>query len=145
MFRSSDVYEISSEDIDEVFLLSSRIEEVKTRREDIVSYVEDPNLTGYVLKDTKLHAYVLIRLESGECEIDQIAVREEDEGKGIASFLLENVFSLLKERNIHKVFLEVRNDNKKAISLYERNGFSSYNVRKNYYGEKDAILMSKEI
>ncbi len=145
MFKASDVYEMKEEDVDQVFLLSSRIGEVKTKREDVLACVEDENLSGYVLKDASLHGYVLVRLEGYEAEIDQIAVFEEDEGKGVASFLLNEVVSLLKERGVRKVFLEVREDNARAISLYERQGFVPYNVRKNYYGDKNAVLMSKEL
>ncbi len=145
MSRPSDVHEISYDDIDEVLLLSQRLEEVRTKKEDLIPYIEDGNLSGYVLKDVTVRAYVLIRFELDECEIDQIVVSKEDEGKGMASFLLDEVLSLLKERNIKKVFLEVREDNSKAVSLYERHGFSSYYVRKNYYGDKDAVMMSKEI
>ena len=80
-----------------------------------------------------------------EAEIDYIAIKEEYEGKGLASQFLGELLAEFKNMGIEKVFLEVRSRNAKAISLYERNGFSQYRIRKNYYVDDDAICYVKEI
>jgi hypothetical protein len=45
------------------------------------------------------------------------------------------------EEQINKAVSRI---NQKAISLYDKFGFKEYAVRKNYYGENDAILMKLE-
>ena len=39
--------------------------------------------------------------------------------------------------------LEVKEDNLKAISLYKKHGFKVIHIRKNYYKDKDALIMEK--
>ena len=53
-----------------------------------------------------------------------IAVRMEWWGRGIAQHLIETALSEAFARGVRKVMLTVRADNSRAISLYERNGFS---------------------
>ena len=53
------------------------------------------------------------------------------------------------DADIVSIFLEVRSSNKKAIRLYEKNGFNELGIRNNYYknnaGWEDAILMGSEL
>ena len=75
-----------------------------------------------------------------ELEVVQIAVRKEWQGRGIAGQLLETV-SQEKE-----VFLEVREGNTPARTLYQKQGFKEIGCRKGYYHAptEDAIMMKRE-
>ena len=75
-----------------------------------------------------------------ELEVVQIAVRKEWQGRGIAGQLLETV-SQEKE-----VFLEVREGNAPARTLYQKQGFKEIGCRKGYYHAptEDAIMMKRE-
>lgn len=75
-----------------------------------------------------------------ELEVVQIAVRKEWQGRGIARQLLETV-SQEKE-----VFLEVREGNTPARTLYQKQGFKEIGCRKGYYHAptEDAIMMKRE-
>ena len=46
---------------------------------------------------------------------------------------------------VNKIFLEVREKNAPAISLYIKNGFVKISERKNYYGDENAVVYIKEI
>lgn len=78
-----------------------------------------------------------------------ICVAPNYQGQGIAKQLLAEFIVYGEQHNAENLFLEVRETNTRAISLYERAGFSEMSVRKNYYpsdepaknGFEDAILM----
>lgn len=75
-----------------------------------------------------------------ELEVVQIAVRKEWQGLGIARQLLETV---PQEK---EVFLEVREGNTPARTLYQKQGFKEIGCRKGYYHAptEDAIMMKRE-
>lgn len=75
-----------------------------------------------------------------ELEVVQIAVRKEWQGRGIAGQLLETV---PQEK---EVFLEVREGNTPARTLYQKQGFKEIGCRKGYYHAptEDAIMMKRE-
>jgi ribosomal-protein-alanine N-acetyltransferase len=68
---------------------------------------------------------------------------------GYASKLLNEIPSVLKHRNLEKIYLEVSSDNVDAIELYKNNNFVQIGIRKNYYyiakKKSDALLFEKKI
>lgn len=73
-------------------------------------------------------------------EIDYIYVLEEYRNMGIASKLLEYLFSKYN----YSCSLEVRCDNMNAIKLYKKFNFEIITIRKNYYGNVDGYLMVRK-
>lgn len=73
-------------------------------------------------------------------EIDYIYVLEEYRNEGIASKLLEYLFSKYN----YSCSLEVRCDNDNAIKLYKKFDFEIITIRKNYYGNIDGYLMIRK-
>ena len=45
----------------------------------------------------------------------------------------------------HAMFLEAAADNTAALALYEKRGFIRVGLRKAYYGEKDAVVMRRDL
>ena len=80
-----------------------------------------------------------------ESEVLTIGVDPAYQGRVVGYALL---CTLLDEADRHggAVFLEVRTDNDPARTLYERNGFVTVGVRKNYYRPSgaDAYTMKRE-
>lgn len=80
-----------------------------------------------------------------ESEVHTIGVDPVYQGTGVGYALLR---TLLDEAERHggPVFLEVRTDNDTARTLYERNGFATVGLRKNYYRPSgaDAYTMKRE-
>lgn len=76
-----------------------------------------------------------------------ISVLKRYHGKGIGSVLMEALIEEAKANKKHKIELEVRLDNKEAISLYEKFGFVVEGTRKDgFYAEEryiDLLLMGK--
>ena len=71
-------------------------------------------------------------------DIYSIAIKREYQNRGYGYKLLSNI---LKNFHEYKITLEVSEDNI-AKKLYLKCGFKIDSVRKRYYGNKDAILMS---
>lgn len=78
-----------------------------------------------------------------EAHITTLAVHPNYRGKKIAQALLIHQFENFYKRKIKYVTLEVRKSNESAIKLYEKFGFKSLGVRKNYYqnNNEDALIM----
>ena len=67
------------------------------------------------------------------------SMRKRGYGNKILNFLIDRA----KQLNKGCITLEVREDNKSAISLYEKNSFSKVGKRKRYYKDLDAIIMTR--
>ncbi len=138
---------IASSSFDLSLLPYQRIEGMK--EEDLASYLMDEDKKLILLAlDKKVIAFVALSISLDEAEIDYLAIRKEEEGKGYSNQLLHNAFELLKkEYQTKTVFLEVREHNIRATSLYEKNGFILYRKRKNYYLSpvEDALCYRKEL
>ena len=76
-----------------------------------------------------------------------ISVRKDYWNKKIGTTLMIKIIERAKKMNLHNIELEVVADNKAAIALYRKMGFSDVGVYKNYWFEnnvyKDAIAMQK--
>lgn len=89
--------------------------------------------------------YVTALINGYEMEILDIAVKGEYQNKHIASKLLEKLFEIASQKNIEKCFLEVKENNIKAISLYKKFSFKKISERKNYYKDgKNALILEKK-
>jgi ribosomal-protein-alanine N-acetyltransferase len=97
-------------------------------------------------EDGALVGYTLYWCVVDEVHLLNIAVRPDRRRHGIARALMEELFSHGRSRSARKVLLEVRASNAPAIALYERLGFTEFNVRRRYYADnEDAVEMSFEL
>lgn len=78
-----------------------------------------------------------------EADITNVAVREDCRNQGIAEAMLKELMHQGQESGIQRFTLEVRVGNKPAIHLYEKLGFESVGIRKNFYAKptEDALIM----
>jgi len=78
----------------------------------------------------------------GEASITMIAVKEDFQGRGIGSQVLSWFKNYAKEKGAENIWLEVSVNNKKAVRFYEKHGFFTQDIRKNYYLDgSDALIM----
>jgi [ribosomal protein S18]-alanine N-acetyltransferase len=77
-----------------------------------------------------------------EWELENIAVSPTARRKGLGKRLLDALLAAAKKTNSTAVFLEVRESNVAARSLYEKAGFEKTGRRKSYYTNpsEDAVL-----
>lgn len=97
---------------------------------------------GYFIEN-ELVGFVHLSISFESVDIVNIVVNPSFRRRGIASILMENILNIYP--NCEQLFLEVRVDNLPAINLYNKLGFREINLRKNYYGDVDALVMERNI
>ena len=77
-----------------------------------------------------------------EWELENIVVSPTARRNGLAKRLLATLLEAARKTNSISVFLEVRESNAAARTLYEKTGFEQFGRRKSYYTNpsEDAIL-----
>jgi len=82
----------------------------------------------------------------GEVTLLNIAVNPSEQGKGYGRQLMDAFLDICQQSQAESAWLEVRESNIGAFSLYESMGFNEVDRRINYYptatGKEDAIIMS---
>ena len=80
-----------------------------------------------------------------EGEIVNVAVAPQYRRHGVAKKLLEELFKESASLNVDNFFLEVRESNEAAITLYKKLGFIEAGIRRNFYEKprENAIFMWK--
>jgi [ribosomal protein S18]-alanine N-acetyltransferase len=108
---------------------------------------KDHNLSLVGAINGRIAAYAVSYIISDELHFMNLAVTLSYRRNKIGQMLLLKSLRAGKEKKCQWVHLEVRKNNTSAIQLYEKFGFKSVGVRKNYYEEEneDALLMSKSI
>lgn len=82
----------------------------------------------------------------GEVHILAIATHPDHRRAGVAAALLDHALAQGRAMHATLATLEVRRSNAPAIALYERAGFRTVHVRKQYYQDnaEDALVMLTE-
>jgi [ribosomal protein S18]-alanine N-acetyltransferase len=90
----------------------------------------------------QLYGFIVARNIAPEWEIENIVVIQKARRKGLGTRLLEVLIDSVRRTNSEAVFLEVRESNRGARTLYESAGFETIGRRKSYYMQplEDAIL-----
>lgn len=85
-------------------------------------------------------------LVTDEMHINNVALRPECRGRGIATKLLQYAINAATSRGAKRAMLEVRASNAPARRLYERLGFHVAGTRPNYYTapEEDALILWRD-
>lgn len=80
-----------------------------------------------------------------EADINQVAVTGDYHRSGIGERMARQLLDGLTQRGYLYTTLEVRKSNTAAIALYEKLGFVSEGIRKNFYEKptEDAVIMWK--
>ncbi len=102
------------------------------KKNDLFVFMHEGEVAGYILWLKRKTYYRLYSLGvSAQCR-----------GSGVAQMLLAYSFGLLKSTSYT---LEVKTTNLRAISLYEKFGFTKQKILKGYYpNNRDGYLMRKK-
>jgi len=94
--------------------------------------------------DSRVQGFVIARVVGKELEIENIAIAGSARRHGLGTHLLGELLGLARANGAEGVFLEVRESNRAARTLYEKWSFTKSGHRKHYYKdpEEDAILYS---
>lgn len=139
-----EIQQMQPEDVREVAALEARIFSMPWSETGFLSSLQsEDTLYLTVRKCGQLVAYCGLLQSFEEADITNVAVDEACRGRGIASQMLEDLMKLGAARGILRYTLEVRVSNAAAIHVYEKLGFRSAGIRKNFYEKpkEDAMIM----
>ena len=138
------VKKLTHEYVDDVLLIEKELLGTGSK-EDIEKTISSDVLDYYLLfLNEEVIGFFEVSNVAGESELFDIAIKKDFQGRGYSKVLMEQLLKVCKEKNSRTIFLEVNKINLRAIKLYEKFGFKEYAIRKNYYGENDAVLMKLE-
>jgi len=86
-----------------------------------------------------------IKIVLDAADIMNIVTKKTYREQGIGTLLLEKLIFLCQELNLSSLSLEVNEENLPAIHLYEKFGFKTLGIRKNYYQNKNGLIMTKKL
>jgi ribosomal-protein-alanine N-acetyltransferase len=95
------------------------------------------------VEDQRIVGYLGVMYVMDELHVNTVGVLPGQEGRGIASSLLDDAWAEARERGVRRATLEVAVSNTRAQQLYYRYGFKPVGVRKNYYERthEDALVL----
>ncbi|MCI8759983.1 MAG: tRNA (adenosine(37)-N6)-threonylcarbamoyltransferase complex dimerization subunit type 1 TsaB [Clostridia bacterium] len=134
----TDLDEISSiftSEFDEFWSVSTLKDELNSKNSNYLVAKFNQNIVGFAG----------IKVMVDETDIMNIAVRKDFRNQGIGSLLLRKLIALSKEKNSTCITLEVMEENYSAIHLYKNFGFKQVGIRKNYYQDKNGLIMIKNL
>lgn len=144
--RTGCIRPMAEADIAQVSVMEQTIFSRPWSAEAFLQTLEDPH-TVYAVVDIQgqIAAYCGIWQVLEEGDLCNVAVKEELRGQGIAHAMLKEVLSWGREAGMTAFTLEVRAGNQAAISLYEKLGFVTEGIRRNFYDRptEDALIMWK--
>ncbi len=147
--QRDDCMEISRmhiEDVCGVYNLERECFTLPWSKKSIESELSNPLSNFFVAKvDNNVVGYIGTQTVLDECYITNIAVTKSVRKSGIGSALIKTVVEFAQDNGASFITLEVRKSNENAISLYNKFGFSTKGIRKNFYEHpvEDGIIMTK--
>lgn len=141
---------LSANDIARLLQIEQQANPYPWQHSAFVSSFADSYFSYKLLDDSgEIQGFYFAQLILEQLELFNICVAIDMQGRGYGKALLQHFLHEGQSRGATEAFLEVRSTNHGAIALYEKYGFSTTGVRKNYYvqGENkaDAVLMAMVI
>lgn len=138
---------LSANDIARLLQIEQQANPYPWQHSAFVSSFADSYFSYKLLDDSgEIQGFYFAQLILEQLELFNICVAIDMQGRGYGKALLQHFLHEGQSRGATEAFLEVRSTNHGAIALYEKYGFSTTGVRKNYYvqGENkaDAVLMA---
>ena len=132
-------------DCDEIIELENLFVSPFLEKDVLYELKGNPVSKVYVIcENDKILGFIDFWITFDSATICQIAIRKEEQNKGLATQLLTFSFDILKKHNVLFYTLEVRESNLSAISLYTKLGFEKICVKPKYYKNgENAIYMMK--
>ncbi|MBO4412238.1 MAG: ribosomal protein S18-alanine N-acetyltransferase [Lachnospiraceae bacterium] len=138
---------MKTEDLPAVSAIESASFSMPWSEEEIERSFRLANYRFFVAEeDGEVVGYAGILRCLNEADLATVAVLERFRQRGIGAALMKAVLDYAAEEDLECLFLEVRESNFPARSLYEKVGFLPVGRRKDYYEHprEDAILMKYE-
>jgi ribosomal-protein-alanine N-acetyltransferase len=137
--------------LDELFAIEQDCFDNEAFTKQQISYLlSDVNTIALAAKsDSNVAGFVIAEIEIEETtefgHIVTLNVAPKFRHKGVATLMLHEIESFLKQRSITQIRLEVREDNNPALKLYSKLGYEKIGKLYNYYGKKHGVYLKKSL
>jgi ribosomal-protein-alanine N-acetyltransferase len=114
----------------------------------VAAEASSPRASGLIsVKGSGILGFLVANHLAPEWELENIVVAPAARHRGIGKRLLEALLDAARETDSSAVFLEVRESNTAARTLYEGSGFEQTGRRRSYYTSpsEDAILYRRAL
>lgn len=126
-----------------IYKLGSQLNINYAKLNKLDDIINDNNQKVYVyIINNNVVGFLHITISFDEADIVDIITSKEYRNHGIGNSLISYA---IKDNNLKKINLEVRESNKIAIEFYQKMNFKKVRIIKKYYGSEDAFFMVKEI
>ena len=101
-----------------------------------------------LLAEGRLAAYALVLMRQGarQARLYSIAVDAAQRGRGFGEILLRDAEARVRRAGFGALRLEVRDDNRAALALYEKAGYRRFGVHPDYYEDgASAVRLEKPL
>ena len=130
-------------DYNSIYKLGAQLNINYAKLNKLDDIVNDNNQKVYVyIINNNVVGFLHITISFDEADMVDIITSEEYRNHGIGNSLISYA---IKDNNLKKINLEVRESNKIAIEFYQKMNFKKVRIIKKYYGTEDAFFMVKEI
>lgn len=138
-------------DVAEVLALEQRVYPFPWTRGNFEDSLASGNYAQVLRSEQGLLLGYLLALPGyDEMHLLNITVLPQQQGQGHARLMLDALGEACRARGLGQIWLEVRQSNARARSVYARYGFAEVGLRRAYYPaeggtREDAILMSLDL
>lgn len=133
-------------DVDAVLLIEQTVQPYPWSRGNFCDAMGSGYLCCVEEAAGEVRGYVVLMPGAGEAELLTIGVAPAYQRKGLARTMLSAMLQQAQDKDLFRVFLEVRASNRGAIALYRHAGFLEIGMRRGYYrnadGCEDALVMA---
>lgn len=140
------VRDMRSSDLSKVMIIERNAQIVPWSRLSFEESLSKDYLCRLILVDQEICAFHVASEVLDELHILTLAVAPDQQGRGLGHALMDDIVAISNSLGLNKIFLEVRESNKVAFSLYQKWQFQQIANRKNYYAttgssREDALVM----
>lgn len=139
------IEKMSAQDIKSVVELDKNSLLESWNEQNYKESLENPNYCILTAKfDNKIVGFISMYCAANEGYICNIAVEKNYRKCGIGTSLMNDIITLSKGKDLKFLTLEVRESNTGAIKFYEKLGFITLGIRKNFYSNpsENAVIMT---
>jgi len=147
LVRIRKMHETDLDIISEIALLANpHATKEKYRRHILDELKENPDLSFVAVENGKVVGYVQAEVRNDQAVLEDVAVAEEFQGKGIGERLLTKELKVLKRKGAKIVLAEVHYKCASAIPFYYRHNFRIIGFMQDYFGIRhDAIILKRAL
>ena len=140
------IKQINEKDIDLCYELDSNTISLWSKKQWANEFKKEGTKIFGLLITNLVIGICVFQVVLDEAQINYFVVKKKFRKKGFGSYLMNNLIKQCKKLNVNKLFLEVSRTNALAEKFYNRYGFCTVGIRKNYYKDgSDALLKEKKL